>query len=136
MKKKNALKFLKDFSIAVNVKCDDTLIEKLLSDAGVTEETKELTKDIFVNLFFANAEAGHAGLTRSVMAYKRRVGSVSSSEDKDSISRSSTGGQLICSQFRKIQKKNPRVFLYKIWNNFLSPMLLMMSLIHLVLSNL
>jgi len=105
MKKKNALKFLKDFSIAVNVKCDDTLIEKLLSDAGVTEETKELTKDIFVNLFFANAEAGHAGLTRSVMAYKRRVGSVSSSEDKDSISRSSTGGQL---PVQKNTKEEPK----------------------------
>jgi len=44
-------------------------------------------------------------LTRSVMAYKRRVGSVSSSEDKDSISRSSTGGQL---PVQKNTKEEPK----------------------------
>jgi len=71
MKKKNAIKFLKDFGTAMNIKTDDNMIDKLLVDVGV-EDAQYLTKDAFSNLFFASAEnTKHAALTQSVLAYKR-----------------------------------------------------------------
>jgi hypothetical protein len=73
MKRKNAIKFLRDFSTAVNVKCDDEMIRKLMEDAGVNRNDKIITKDAFIGLFFANVESnpGHAALTRSIMNIRK-----------------------------------------------------------------
>jgi hypothetical protein len=73
MKRKNAIKFLRDFSPAGHVKCDDEMISKLMTDAGVNRNDKIITKDAFIGLFFANVDTnpGHTALTRSIMNIRK-----------------------------------------------------------------